>query len=90
MEKAVEIGCKIIGAIFASTGLPTALMNLSALGADSKYAPTTLADVGSLSLELKYLSYLTGDNKYEDVANTINEYLINKTPAGEMLRKAAK
>jgi len=43
------------------------------------YFESTLADVGSLSLELKYLSHITKDLKYRNAADRINDFLAEKT-----------
>jgi uncharacterized protein YyaL (SSP411 family) len=90
LEKSVELGNKIIACIYPATGLTSPRINLHNPQPDNEATASTLADVGSLSLELKYLSHLTNDYKYRQVADRINQYLSNQTESGGMLRKALK
>lgn len=67
LEKAVELGDRMLGAFETPSGLPLPMVNLhtkEGVGEEySKYLVST-AEAATLQLEYKYLSYLTDNEQY--------------------------
>ncbi|KAF8322682.1 glycoside hydrolase [Clavulina sp. PMI_390] len=67
LEKAQDIGDRILSAFSTPSGLPLPSFNPGQLiGIPDKHSPALVstAEAATLQLELKYLSHLTGDDKY--------------------------
>ncbi|KAI9006131.1 glycoside hydrolase [Gaertneriomyces semiglobifer] len=70
VERAQELGDILLKAFDTPTGLPLSSVNFAtsqAVGANGGSGPASLAEIGTLQLEFKYLSYVTGDAKYWNV-----------------------
>ncbi|CAF0845338.1 unnamed protein product [Adineta ricciae] len=71
MKRAVELGDRLLLSFNTSSGLPLAEINLKRKIAHT-YGWTsdlTTAEVGTVQLEMRDLSRITGDNKYENAAD---------------------
>ncbi|KAJ3301995.1 hypothetical protein HDU76_005594 [Blyttiomyces sp. JEL0837] len=67
LEKARDLGDLLLPAFETENGLPLNYLNVSSGVARDRgggFSSVMLAEVGSLQLEMQYLSDLTGDNKY--------------------------
>lgn len=83
LEKAVDLGDRLLGAFDSPSGLPWSSIDL----ADGKGIPgsgdrglASLSEVGTLQLELKYLSHLTGDEKYWRKAEKVMAIIKRQLP----------
>jgi len=78
LDKAVELADRLIPAFHENSSMPHTEVNLRT-GAfrNSEWHKTTsiLSEVGSIQLEFKYLSHVTGDMKYWDIAQNIMQVL---------------
>ena len=78
LDKAQDLGDRLLGAYDTESGIPTASVNLKTkkpvVSHDQGGASST-AEVASLQLEMKYLSHATGNKKYGDAAEKIMERL---------------
>ncbi|KAJ9108271.1 hypothetical protein QFC19_002519 [Naganishia cerealis] len=69
LEKAVDLGDRLLPIFDSPSGIPYSLINLAArVGVPDKDNGNmaSLAEAGTLQLEFKYLSHLTGDYTYWD------------------------
>ena len=67
LQKAVDLADRLLPAFETDSGLPLPRINLAERkGYHSTDFPglTSVAEVGTLQLEFRYLSHLTGDEKY--------------------------
>jgi len=67
LEKAVDLADRILPAFDSSSGLPQSMVNLgTGRGIPNADFPSLVstAEVATLQLELRYLSYLTGNDVY--------------------------
>ncbi|KAK3841428.1 MAG: glycoside hydrolase, partial [Linnemannia gamsii] len=73
LRKAIDLADRLMGAFETPTGIPYASVNLKERrgvpGHDHGISST--AEVASLQLEFKYLSFLTGDDKYWKAAENV-------------------
>ncbi|KAG0263552.1 mannosyl-oligosaccharide alpha-1,2-mannosidase [Mortierella polycephala] len=73
LTKAVDLADRLMGAFKTDSGIPYASVHLK----DGRGVPgheagiSTTAEVSTLQLEFKYLSFLTGDDKYWKVAEDV-------------------
>ncbi|KAF9918501.1 mannosyl-oligosaccharide alpha-1,2-mannosidase [Lobosporangium transversale] len=73
LKKAVDLADRLMGAFNTTSGIPYASVHLSS----GRGVPgheggiSTTSEVSTLQLEFKYLSYLTGDDKYWRVAENV-------------------
>ncbi|KAF9419840.1 mannosyl-oligosaccharide alpha-1,2-mannosidase [Podila epigama] len=73
LDKAVDLADRLLGAFNTPTGIPYASVHLSM----SRGVPgheggrSSTSEVSTLQLEFKYLSYLTGDDKYWKAAEKV-------------------
>ena len=73
LRKAVDLADRLMGAFETPTGIPYASVHLR----DRRGVPghdrgiSSTAEVASLQLEFKYLSYLTGDDRYWKAAENV-------------------
>lgn len=67
LEKAIDLGDRLLPAYKSQAGIPYSGVNIgskiSGLSHDDSGA-STMAEAGTLQLEMKYLSYLTGNDEY--------------------------
>ncbi|PIL31248.1 hypothetical protein GSI_05946 [Ganoderma sinense ZZ0214-1] len=74
LEKAKELADRIMPAFDTPSGLPTSMINLGqrkgAMSEDNQNLVST-AEVSTLQLELRYLSYLTDNDVYWDAAERV-------------------
>lgn len=80
VEKAIEIADRLLPAFDTGTGIPRGLIDLStgASWGHSWAAGSILAEYGSIQLEFKYLSDVTGNKKYEEKAMHVIDYISKK------------
>lgn len=72
LEKAVDLGDRLLYAFNTESGIPYSDINLSN-GIPKRYGPSSTAEVTTIQLEFKYLSHLTGDMKYWNAAEKVME-----------------
>lgn len=74
LERATDIGDRLLGAFSSPSGLPLSDINLhTRVGSYNGYL--SLAEVATLQLELKYLSHLTEDEIYWQKAERVMEVI---------------
>ncbi|KAK9717504.1 mannosyl-oligosaccharide alpha-1,2-mannosidase [Basidiobolus ranarum] len=74
LEKAVDLGDRLLGAFQSPSGIPYASVMLdSGKGVPAHFnaGASSTAEATTLQLEFKYLSYLTGDRKYWDASENV-------------------
>jgi mannosyl-oligosaccharide alpha-1,2-mannosidase len=83
LDKATDLGNRLLKAFKGPRGLPYARIHLGSgsPGHTERGKFSSLAEVGSLQMELGYLSHLTNDPKYATTANKVYELLSELTPA---------
>lgn len=69
LERAEELGRRLLPALNTTSGLPRPRWNIARQGAQASDEPTILAEAGSLQLEFRYLSALTGDARFRQAAD---------------------
>ncbi|KND03579.1 uncharacterized protein SPPG_01054 [Spizellomyces punctatus DAOM BR117] len=78
LDRAKELGDILLVAFDTPTGLPLESINFAtrkARAANSGIGPGSTAEVGTLAMEFKYLSYLTGDKKYWNAVQEVGRVL---------------
>jgi mannosyl-oligosaccharide alpha-1,2-mannosidase len=84
LEKAVDLGDRLLYAFDTESGIPYSDVVLSN-GKSASYGPSSTAEATTIQLEFKYLSHLTGDMKYwhaaEKVMDRMDE-LVNGVGSG--------
>jgi mannosyl-oligosaccharide alpha-1,2-mannosidase len=84
IEKARDLADRLLGAFNSSSGLPYPKWNLAKnKGAHSKET-VYLAEAGSVQLEFRALSAVTGDRKYRDVADKTYDAIVSTGVSGVM------
>jgi len=77
LERALELAERLMPALNSKSGFPLPRWNLArGLGKEtynSKQEPTILAEAGSLQLEFRYLSAVTGDMRFAKAAETCSK-----------------
>ncbi|CAM9163978.1 unnamed protein product, partial [Discosporangium mesarthrocarpum] len=77
LNKARELGDRLLPAFDTATGLPTPRVNLkSNCGSGSQ---SVLAEIGTLQVEFRYLSHVTGDQRYANKVNKVFEHMSHAT-----------
>ncbi|BFZ63436.1 mannosyl-oligosaccharide alpha-1,2-mannosidase [Saitoella coloradoensis] len=74
LEKAIDLGDRLIGAYESQSGIPYASVNLKTgkgIVSHADGGASSTAEVATLQLEMKYLSHLTGDPKYWDASQKV-------------------
>lgn len=79
-EKAKDLGNRLIKAFDTPSGIPFAQVNLRGGGSHGWSGNSVLAEVGTLQVEMRYLSRASGDPKYEQKAMKVFELLKNEHP----------
>lgn len=67
LDKAVDLGDRLLSAYSSRSGIPYASINLGkqiGLPSHADGGSSSMAEAGTLQLEMKYLSYLTADDSY--------------------------
>lgn len=72
LEKAVDLGDRLMHAFKTESGIPYSGVTLSS-GEPEMFGPSSTAEATTVQLEFKYLSHLTGDMKYWDAAEKVME-----------------
>ncbi|KAF9787128.1 glycoside hydrolase [Thelephora terrestris] len=78
LEKATELAERIMPVFDTHNGIPMTLVNLGlrqGLKVTERKGWVSTAEVSTLQLEFKYLSYLTGDRRYWDAVEKIMEVI---------------
>ncbi|KAG2179971.1 hypothetical protein INT43_003758 [Umbelopsis isabellina] len=76
LEKAVDLGDRLLGAFDSDSGIPYAGVILSTgLAHKVSYISSSTAEVTTVQMEFKYLSHLTGDKKYWDKAERVMKHI---------------
>ncbi|KAG0173894.1 mannosyl-oligosaccharide alpha-1,2-mannosidase [Apophysomyces sp. BC1034] len=68
LEKAKDLGNRLMGAFDSDSGIPYPMVTLSTGMAYKFESTSSTAETATVQLEFKYLSHLTGDPKYKDAA----------------------
>ena len=71
LEKATDLGNRLLGAFQTESGIPYASVVLSTGLPFTFHVPSSTAEVTTIQLEFKYLSHVTGDPKYWDAAERV-------------------
>jgi uncharacterized protein YyaL (SSP411 family) len=74
-EKAIDLGDRLLPIFDSPSGVPYSLINLAervGLPDKDNNNMASLAEAGTLQLEFKYLSHLTGDYTYWDKAEKVS------------------
>jgi hypothetical protein len=74
LEKAADLGDRLLGAFESASGIPYASLNLKTsqgIPSHSDGGASSLAEATSVQLELKYLAKLTGEKHYWDKAEKV-------------------
>lgn len=83
LEKAVDLGNRIIGAFESPSGLPYASVNLKTgkgIKSHADAGASSTAEVSTLQLEFKYLAKLTGEKLYWEKVEHIMKVLDDNHP----------
>ncbi|KAH3688221.1 hypothetical protein WICPIJ_000807 [Wickerhamomyces pijperi] len=83
LEKAVDLGNRLIGGFDSATGLPFASVNLKTGKGVKSHADggaSSTAEVSTLQLEFKYLAKLTGESLYWEKVEKIMKVLDDNKP----------
>ena len=78
LDKAIDLGDRLLGAFDTPTGIPLSMINLATrqgIPDMGNHGVASLAEAASLQLELKYLSHLTGDMIYWKKAERVTEII---------------
>ncbi|KAI8578896.1 hypothetical protein K450DRAFT_175778 [Umbelopsis ramanniana AG] len=74
LDKATDLGNRLLGAFDSDSGIPYAGVVLSTGRAHKvQYIQSSTAEVTTIQMEFKYLSHLTGDKKYWNKVETVME-----------------
>ncbi|KAI9286202.1 glycoside hydrolase [Umbelopsis sp. AD052] len=74
LDKATDLGNRLLGAFDSDSGIPYAGVVLSTgMAHKVQYIQSSTAEVTTIQMEFKYLSHLTGDKKYWDKVETVME-----------------
>jgi len=83
LQRAVELADRLLPALKSKSGLPIARWNIARQGGTITGEPTVLAEAGSLQLEFRQLSAVTGDMRYaqavDDCFNAIQRTEVQGT-----------
>lgn len=71
LEKATDLGHRLVGAFHTESGIPYASVVLSTGLPYKAHVPSSTAEATTVQLEFKYLSYLTGDMQFWDAAQRV-------------------
>ncbi|KAI9498956.1 glycoside hydrolase [Zychaea mexicana] len=71
LDKATDLGNRLLGAFQTESGIPYASVVLSTGLPFTFHVPSSTAEVATIQLEFKYLSHLTGDPKYWTAAERV-------------------
>ncbi|KAG5356139.1 Mannosyl-oligosaccharide 1,2-alpha-mannosidase [Yarrowia sp. B02] len=86
LDKAVNLGNRLLGAFDSETGVPYASVNLKTRKGAKSHADggaSSTAEAATVQLELKYLSKLTGEALYWDAAEKVMKVMeANKAQEG--------
>ncbi|KAL0075451.1 glycoside hydrolase [Phycomyces blakesleeanus] len=83
LEKATDLGNRLMGAFKTESGVPYASVTLSTGLAYKYHVPSSTAEVTTIQLEFKYLSYLTGDPKYRLAAERVMQHMDKLVQQGD-------
>jgi hypothetical protein len=72
LEKAIDLGDRLLYAFDTQSGIPYSGITLSN-GKPVGHGPSSTAEATTIQLEFKYLSHLTGDMKYWNAAEKVME-----------------
>ncbi|BFZ57885.1 mannosyl-oligosaccharide alpha-1,2-mannosidase [Savitreella phatthalungensis] len=88
LNKALDLGNRLLPAYKTATGIPTASINLHSgvpLESHDDGGASSTAEVTSLQLEMKYLSYLSGNAAYGDAAERVMEVVRQRPQTGGLV-----
>lgn len=88
LDKAKDLGDRLLGAYDTASGIPTASVNLKTKKSVLSHADSgasSTAEVASLQLEMKYLSHVLKDPKYGDAAEKVMLRLRQNERAGGLV-----
>ncbi|CAD5126115.1 DgyrCDS14288 [Dimorphilus gyrociliatus] len=78
LEKATDIGDRLLGAFSSGSAIPYSDVNLKTrIGHAPRWGPdSSVSEVTTVQLEMKDLSKLTGDNKYATAVEKISNHIL--------------
>ncbi|KAI9310280.1 glycoside hydrolase [Dichotomocladium elegans] len=82
LEKATDLGQRLIGAFHTPSGIPYASVVLSSGLPYTAHVPSSTAEATTVQLEFKYLSHLTGDPQYWQAAERVMQKMKDLTEEG--------
>lgn len=88
LEKAKDLGDRLLGAYQTDSGIPSASVNLKTREPVVSHADggaSSTAEVSSLQLEMKYLSRALQDSKYGEAAEKVMARLRQNEPVGGLV-----
>ncbi|GHJ87270.1 hypothetical protein NliqN6_3672 [Naganishia liquefaciens] len=83
LEKSIDLGDRLLPIFDSPSGVPYSLVNLAervGLPDKDNNNMASLAEAGTLQLEFKYLSHLTGDYTYWDKVERVSAIIASQTP----------
>jgi len=87
LDKATDLGARLCGAFGSSSAIPMASVNLKTregVVAHFNAGASSTSEATTIQLEFKFLSHLTGDPTYWDLANNVISH-INTLPSEDGL-----
>ena len=75
LNRAVDLGSRLIRAFSSETGLPFSDVNLSSGSTEGSVPKSSLSEMTTLALEFTGLSRLTNDSKFEDAARNVYDVM---------------
>ena len=78
VDKADDLGARLLAAFRSPTGLPYGVVNLrTGTASPQSWSGNShiLAEVGTFQLEFRYLSHVTGKSKYAELADRVSNYV---------------
>ncbi|RKP14428.1 glycoside hydrolase [Piptocephalis cylindrospora] len=80
LHKAEDLASRLAGAFNTDSGIPSSKINLKTRYPFLDISTNSLSEVGTLQLEFRYLSQLTGNMTYARLVNHCMDFLAEKEP----------
>lgn len=90
IEKAEIVAASLLPAFNTPSGLPRKFVNLKSGKTDDSYTYISLAEAGTLQLEWRYLSHLTGNDTYREKTDHVLRVLLRNGKTGSKLGAGLK
>lgn len=88
LEKAIDLGNRLLRGYETGTGIPYCNINLQngqKINPDWNGRNSVLSEFGTVQLEMRKLSQLSGDPKYKDAVERVDKYLQDHPPRNDGL-----